>query len=119
MNRQHRQIVATLQKQLAGAKVRLPPEASILWDAFSDLSQARTWHGHGANPISYPDIEAYCRIMRLPLEPHHVKTLMAMDRVWLAHVSAQMVRGGKDGVKRLAPASKHKLTPQLMDALLG
>ncbi len=119
MNRQQRQIVTALQAQLAGAKVRLPPGASILWRVFSDLSQARTWHGHGANPISYGEVQAYCLLMRQPLEPHHVETLMAMDRVWLKHLAGQLAQGGKDGVKRLAPASSHKLTPQLMDALLG
>lgn len=109
-----RQIIAALRSQLSGGKQRPPEAAAILWNAFNELSRQRTWHTHGPNPISYAEAEAYCRLMRLPLEPRHVEVLMDMDRAWLDHVMATMK---PPTGKPRRHVSKQPLTPALMDAM--
>ncbi|RWR29529.1 hypothetical protein D2T31_10765 [Sinirhodobacter populi] len=112
-----RQLCAALRTQLRGGKV-LPPEAGLpLWDAFLDLSGSRTYHAAGPNPIQMTEIAAYCRMMRLPLEPRHVSILMAMDGAWLDHAYS----GAKtpEGVKALPPVSTRPISAALLDAVLG
>lgn len=114
MSRLQRQIIAALRSQLAGEASRPPEAGVILWNVFGQLSGQRTWHAHGPNPISFADLEAYCRLMRLPLEPKHVGIILAMDRAWLDHVMASM-KTSADRPRR--HVSKQGLTPALMDAM--
>lgn len=111
-----RQLLAALRDQLDGGKKR-PPEAGVfLWNAFNQLSRARTWHAHGPNPITFPEIEAFCRLTRLPLEPRHVAILREMDQAWLTSTLAQV---GKPQGQTIGPVSKHALTPALLDLMFG
>lgn len=115
MSRLQRQIIAALRSQLAGGRQR-PPEAGVpLWNAFGHLSGHRTWHAHGPNPISFADLEAYCRLMRLPLEPAHVRILLAMDRVWLEEALVKL----RPGTEVARPVSSATMTPELFDAIWG
>ncbi len=60
-----RHLCAALRIQLRGGKA-LPPEAGLsLWSAFLDLSNTRTYHAAGPNPILMSEVAAYCRLMRL------------------------------------------------------
>lgn len=103
-------LVAAMREHLAGGPP-LPPEGSApLWNAFNALSAARTWHASGPNPISYPEIEAYARLMRWPFEPHHVAALRAMDAEWIAHVQRRTT--GK-------PQPGGQLSPAVFDAVFG
>ncbi|MCA0847189.1 hypothetical protein LCL92_07850 [Salipiger thiooxidans] len=72
------------------------------------LSRARSCGAAGPNPISYPEIAAYAQLMRMPLEPHHVETLAAMDAVWMQRVYAR-AKGGPSA----------QLTAAAFDAFLG
>ncbi len=115
MGRLQRQFLTALRSQLAGGAIRPPEGGAVLWNAFSQLSQQRSWHAHGPNPISFSDIAAYCRMMCLPLEARHIEIITAMDRVWLASTMGKVTTPDK----RSAQVSKHPLTVSLFDAILG
>lgn len=117
MNRIQPLILAALRAQLAGGKARPPEAAAPLWGAFNRLSRQRTWHTNGPNPITFTDIESYCRLMRLPLEPHHISILMEMDRIWIDHALASLRKKGDMGV--VDGASARTITVELFDAMVG
>ncbi|GGG62755.1 hypothetical protein GCM10011415_06390 [Salipiger pallidus] len=71
----------------------------------------------GPNPISFPEIEAYCRLMRLPLEPHHVEAIRAMDAMWIDRAYAKSAVPA--GTKTLPQRSEHALTPAMFDLSMG
>ena len=81
------------------------------------LSRARSCGPVGPNPISFPEIEAWARLMRTPLEPHHVEVLVTMDGVFTEH--AYRKSDVADGVKVLPRVSEHGLTPALFDLAVG
>ncbi|WP_420023355.1 phage tail assembly chaperone [Cereibacter azotoformans] len=113
MNRLKRQMCAALAGALAGGNPPVPEAGALLWRAFWQLSRCRTLHAAGPNPIGWAEMEAWCRLMRVPLEPQHVEIIAAMDDAWLDHAYAS--RGA-----RAAPVkSSQPLTPQIMDALFG
>ena len=112
-----RQITAALQSQIEGGKTR-PPEAGILlWNTFAHLSKSRSWHAHGPNPISFPEIEAYCRLMRLPLAPRHIEVIRAMDEIWISHTQDQLAPRQVGDGKRLPPRSRSAISAPMFDAM--
>lgn len=117
MFRLSRHLCAAVTASLRGDTSR-PPEAGLpLWNAFQGLSATRTYHAAGPNPIQPSEIAAWCLLHRLPLAPHHVEILLAMDQAWLDHAYA--AAKAPQGVKVLAPISKTPITAGLMDAMLG
>lgn len=118
MRRLKKQLCEALREQLSG-KLAKPPEAGLLlWNLFAELSGRRTYFQGGANPIQPSEIEAYCRLMRQPLEPHHVEILFALDAVWMEAVMSRS-NEAPDGVKTLPQRSSHGITPALFDAAFG
>ncbi len=109
-------IIAALRAHLAGSRNRPPDGSAPIWNAFMQLSGARTFNAVGPNPISFTEIEAHCRLMRLPLEPRHIEVVLAMDQAWLDHAYAK-TRRAPDGVKTLPPVSKQPLSAALFDAM--
>lgn len=116
MTRFKRLILAALRGQLAGERTLPPLGAAPLWAAFHRLSRARTWHAHGPNPISFQEVEAYCRLFRVPFEPGHIDIITAMDEAWLAH-SFEAMRSKTSERKTIPPASKRPLSAALFDAI--
>lgn len=113
--RQSRRIVAALLDHLQGGRPMPPAGSAPVWSAFRHLCLTRTWHAHGPNPISYAEIDAYCRLMRQPLEPHHVETICAMDQAWLSVTLPSSVAARNE---RISPrTSQHALTPALLDTM--
>ncbi|MEQ3650423.1 hypothetical protein [Hyphomonas sp.] len=102
---------------LAGRPYNIPPGANVLWRAFSDLSSGRTMGPHGPNPINFTEIEAWARLMRVPLEPHHVEIIVEMDRKWVQ--DAYRDYSVPEGAKSLPRRSDHKLTPAMFDLALN
>lgn len=96
-------MVGAMQAHIAGNPPRVPEAGRELWRAFVALSRTRTGSGVGPNPISYSEIEAWCRLFRMPLQPHHVEILVAMDQAWL--------RRGK--------VKKSAITVAAFDAVVG
>ena len=78
-----RQLTAALKRHLAGQPPRPPQGAELLWNAFSRLSERRRSGFNGPEAIAFTEIESFARLMRMPLEPHHVRAIEAMDRLWL------------------------------------
>ncbi len=114
-----RLLSAELRRNLAaGGRPRLPDGADILWGAFLDLSKARSYHAAGPNPISFNEIEAWIRLMRWPLRPHHVAIIRALDDSFIESFyrnRAQPPAGGKTVPQR----SGHAVSPQLFDVIFG
>lgn len=118
MSRLSRQLCAAVTASFAGGKARPPEAGRILWNTFRRLSLTRTYHAAGPNPLQPTEIEAFCRMMRLPLEPRHVAILLEMDRAWLDQAYAK-TRRGPEGMKMLPPRSNQPLTAALADLVLG
>lgn len=101
-------ICEALRAQLADGKALLPEGAEVLWEAFQRLSLTRGMGPRGPLPISFAEIEAYTRLMRMPLEPDHVRTILAMDEVLLEALR-----------KRGASAPSGAISAMAFDAVFG
>jgi len=86
----------------------LPEAGGLFWSIFAELCTSR----HGREPIAYAEIEAWARLNRWPLCPHHVAILKAMDRAWLTYGD-----GSSDEIRTTTPAQK--ISPQLFDAVFA
>lgn len=117
MERFKRRMAAAMEARLSGQDHRLPEGSVILWNAFTALSRSRTSGPVGPNPLGFSEIEAWSRLMRVPLEPHHVEIIAEMDRMWMKH--AYRETSAPEGVKSLPPVSGHQLTPAMFDLALG
>ncbi|MDU9005741.1 phage tail assembly chaperone [Sedimentitalea todarodis] len=110
IDRLKRQLVSALQDHIAtGRPANLPVGARVIWNAFTALSRSRSYSNMGPNPISYVEIEAWCRLMRMPLQPHHVDIICALDRAWM--------NPGSTGEAKPQPRSG--LTAAVFDAVVG
>lgn len=116
MNRLQKQLCAALEARMKGRKVQVPEAGGQLLDAFAALSRARSYGPFGPNPINYTEITAWCNLMRVPLAPHHVRIIAALDEVWLAQVAK---REAPEGVKKLPPISEQPLSLGVFDAVFG
>lgn len=116
MHRLERLLCEALKAELAGRKHRRPDAGTGLRQVFIQLSAARSYHAHGPNPISFPEIEAYCRLMRLPLRPEHVGIIQSLDRVWMADFYHR--RDGGDR-KAAPPVASAPINRDMFDAMFG
>ena len=98
-----------LAAHLDGKPITAPEGASVIWNAFMALSRARSSGPSGPNPIGFPEIDAWSRLMQMPLEPHHVQAITAMDQVWLQHCYRRWAGGGP----------KEDLSAAAFDAFMG
>ena len=122
MPRLQRQLCGVLRSILAGKKVPIPEAGRELMAIFFQLSEARTWHANGPNPIGFTDIEAWIRLARVPLGPHHVALIRALDSAWVEDFyrrRATMQDMREQGRKILPPVSAHPLTAALFDVTAG
>lgn len=107
-----------LRANLRGEHAQRPPDFAVsLWNAFMALSGQRSYNAAGPNPIRFSEILAYCRLMGLPLEPHHLEALLVMDSAWLDHAYTRAK--APPGVKVLAPVSKQPISAALLDVVMG
>ncbi|MEQ9225064.1 MAG: hypothetical protein RLO15_01810 [Parvibaculum sp.] len=113
MVRLRKLLTRALEDHLAGGPPRPPEGAAVLWNAFNALSHARTLGPVGPNPIQPSEIESWARLMRMPLEPHHVAILAEMDRIWMR--DAYSKQSVPEGVKTLPQRSTQAITPGLFD----
>lgn len=54
-----------------------------VWDAFLRLSSSRSNNGFSANPISYLDIEAYCRLTDSHFSELELDALRQLDSMMI------------------------------------
>jgi hypothetical protein len=115
------QLSEALRRNLAGAKPVVPESGVLLWNLFMETSASRTYHAAGPNPIAYAEIEAFARLHRWPLQPHHVAIIRSMDDAWLAHAYRNTQGGDQAGEtfdgRRAAKAPT--LTAAGFDAVFG
>lgn len=102
-----------LRAHLAGNPIALPEGAAPLWRAFCDLSEARSWHMNGPNPISWSDIAAWRELTGWPLEPRHVRVIRRLDQAWMESFHDRQESGQGTPVAR--PGAE--VTATLFDAV--
>lgn len=84
------QLVAALKESLRRKRSVAVPEAGrLLWSAFHELDATRGYGESGPHPITFAEIDAWCRLTRTPLAPHHVAIVRAMDSALIGHVVAE------------------------------
>lgn len=116
-DRLEKHLVAALERALDKKPARVPEAGRLLWQWFIALSETRTYHMAGPNPISFGEIEAFARLHRWPIEPRHVAIIRAMDAAWLAHA---MARSGAGADKAAIPLSAAQdINPAAFDAVFG
>lgn len=70
------------------------PELFYLWDAWRELNCARQSGGMASNPVSYLEIEAYCRIVGVQFEPWEARAIRAVDDTFLAVMASKDTADG-------------------------
>ena len=116
MNRIERHLIHCMQQHLIGGRAVIPEGGVLVWRWFLDLCRTRSSNGHGPNPISHAEIEAYARLQRWPLEPRHIDLVLALDRVWLDHMRGYQSAGLAHQPTRI---SGQVITPEAFDAVFG
>lgn len=111
MTKLSKHLCQAVQDSLAGKPVKALDGSAPIWNAFRSLSATRTYSMGGADPLQPMQIEAYCRMMGLPLRPHHIQTILDMDQVWLGHA--------RTDPKDKRQVSSQPLTGNLFDAMFG
>lgn len=82
--RLRRQLVAALEAHLAqGGPPRPPVAGQPIWQAFAALSDLRQWGEATPQPIQPSEVEAWAKLARCYLPPHHAAMIFAMDAAWL------------------------------------
>lgn len=118
MQRLQKRLCATLSAVLTGSRPSIPEVARPLLAMFFQLSEARSWHGNGPNPLSFSEIEAWMRLTGTPLRRHHVETIRALDATWMQSFYRRTGKA-QEGTKTLPPMSTHPLTAALFDVAAG
>jgi hypothetical protein len=111
------QLADAMAAHLATGETPKVPEAGrLLWSLFVEISASRTYHAAGPHPLSFAEIEAWARLFRWPLQPHHLAAIRAIDDAWLAHAFAKIrpPAGGRTYARK-GPA----MTPEMFDAVFG
>jgi hypothetical protein len=62
---------------------KLPREMRYLWRTFLSLHRARTSNGWGPNPITWSEMDAFCRLTGSPLDPWEAEAVRALDEAFL------------------------------------
>ncbi len=65
----------------------LPPAGAYLWTWFNELNLARPSGGMGVAAITYPDIEAWCRLLRRKPAPWEIDILKGIDGAFIRVMS--------------------------------
>lgn len=69
------------------------PDALLpIWHLFLGLSAQRTLHAAGPNPLTWPELDAYCRLSGDDWSSFELTAILALDRVFLAAQAAAMQR---------------------------
>ena len=99
-------------------KPSVPDGGALIWSWFVELSNARSYGMHGAQALSFTEIESFGRSMAIPLRPGHVRLLRKMDDAWIAAKNQRLANHDRNkGLKHLPPASAHPISAALFDAV--
>ena len=72
---------AGYEAELVGPPLPLP--LAYLWRTFLRIRRRKGSNGFSANPIEWPDIDAFVRNSRLNLAPWEIEVVEALDDLWL------------------------------------
>lgn len=75
--------------------VELPFSCYTAWEAFAKMNARRTSNGFGINPITYSEIDSYCSLYQLVLEPWELDLICAFDNEALISHSKQAQQAQK------------------------
>lgn len=110
------QLVAALEANLRKRADRpnVPEAGVLLWRAFIDLDQTRSFGQNGPNPVSFAEIEAWARLQGYPLRPRHVAVIRAMDSALIRAFGEEVKR--QQGDKKAGAKAKSAITARFFDA---
>jgi hypothetical protein len=74
--------LARCRRRLTGGQ-DLPVGGKHIWTWFCELSSSRS-SGMSANPLSFLEIEAWCRLVGVRPNPTEIRLIKALDASWLA-----------------------------------
>ncbi len=60
-----------------------------VWQAFLRLSSARTGNGFGANPLTYLEIDAFCRLTNQHFSSFELDIIKQLDGLALKHITKE------------------------------
>lgn len=60
-----------------------PADGEHVWQWFLEISAGRGSNGFGANPISWPDIDAWSRLTETIIRPSEIRAIKVLDGIWL------------------------------------
>ncbi len=69
-----------------------PEVLFYLWAYFKQLNETRGNNGYSPNPLSFLEIEAWCRLMDISLSSFDVECLIALDQEFLVSYANQVKR---------------------------
>jgi hypothetical protein len=75
-------------RELAGPP--LPPLAATAWRVFQDVHETRPIGAQGITPVSYVELDAYCRLTETTLTPLDVHLVRVIDTEFVASTAAAM-----------------------------
>lgn len=81
-----------------------PEELRHVWEWFLDLNSRRSV-GMAANPISYVDIDAYCRLYGVAMLTWEIEMICLLDNAILAVTRSGQKTKSSDQLKNETPAS--------------
>jgi hypothetical protein len=67
-----------------------------MWVWFCELSSARSSNGYGLNPITFPEIDAWTRLMGVRPTPWETSVLRRMDTAVLSILNGKQSSSEKD-----------------------
>lgn len=112
-------LVEALRESLKnGAGGVLPAGGDVFWAMFQSMAETRQHHGYGPLAISYQEMEAWSRLHRVPLEPHHVEIIRALDNAWLEHHIEGMTKRSNPLETKFTRVPLERLTATVFDAMM-
>jgi hypothetical protein len=60
-----------------------------VWQAFLRLSSARTSNGFGANPLTYLEIDAFCRLTNQHFSSFELDIIKQLDGLAMKHMTKE------------------------------
>lgn len=73
----------------------LPYLAAHVWYYFLELHRTRSSNGFGENPLSYAEIECWCRLTGIVLEQWELQALVGIDGAYLQERAKEAERKSK------------------------
>lgn len=117
---------AYFAKNIDDVRALFPERLAHLWAWYCELAAARTSSGFGVNPITYPDIEAWARIMRIIPTPFEARVLRQVDNAILEKIAARASKKSneisvddKDGLTSLFAGLRKRVNAKAGDGTNG